>query len=106
VDLELKDDDAIYADYYSADFIEIYSKGRLNIRRLDYLKEPAILPQKGYLIKDSTRALFEMPEYRGKMPLWSLSPPAHWPLIYTVYGAEVDIYKWFDPKIYRILPQN
>jgi hypothetical protein len=62
-------------------------------------------PEKGILVKDGSRAVVELQQYRNTMPAWYLSPPDYWPLIYTVNGKDIEVYQEFDPKIYRILPR-
>jgi 4-amino-4-deoxy-L-arabinose transferase-like glycosyltransferase len=108
--LGLKSDDIIYTDFLSGDFVEVYSKGSLNIQKasIEDVNNFRMLnpPEKGFLVKDGSRAVFELSEYRSAMPEWYLSPPAHWPLLYTVHGKKVEVYEEFDPKIYRILPQD
>ena len=100
---ELRDDDIIYADDLTANFIEVYSKGTLKIQRTNHFKMSSP-PANGIFIKDGSRYLFELPEYRAAMPEWFHSAPAaDWPLLYTVRGRNIGIYKDFDPKIYRIL---
>jgi len=103
--LELKSDDIIYTDGLTANFVEIYTKGNLIIQRANNFQIPN-LPEKGFLVADGSKYIFQQPEYRRALPQWFLDPPpAHWPLLYTVRGKNIGIYKDFDPKIYRILPQ-
>jgi hypothetical protein len=110
LNLDLKNDDIIYTDFFTGDFVDIYTKGKLNILKANVQGEnifkTLLPPEKGILIKDGSRAVIELQEYRNSMPEWYLSPPRHWPLLYTVHGREIDIYNEFDPKIYRILPNN
>lgn len=108
--LDLKSDDIVYTDFLSGDFIEIYAKGRLTIKKANIIG-PNIFtempePQKGILIQDGSRAAIELTWFRETMPQWYLSPPEHWELLTTVTGKNIDVYKAFDPKIYKILPQN
>jgi len=104
MNLELKDNDIIYTDNLTENFIEIYSKGRLKFpERFDKFIMPNP-PGKGIIVADVSWYVFLLPEYRIKLPGWYLNPPAHWQLLYTVYGKDVGMYKDFDPKIYRILP--
>ncbi len=103
--MNLRDGDVIYTDTLTRNFIELYSKNSLRIRIVNYFPEP-YPPEKGILVKDGSWYTILLPEYRERMPAWSLSPPAHWPLIHTVRGKKVETYGEFDPKIYRILPQN
>jgi hypothetical protein len=107
VGLELKNDDIIYTDGYTGDFVEVYSKGRLNILRVNNFKN-LNQPEKGILVQYGSRDIFELPDnlIDSIMPDWYLSPPNHWPLIYTVCGKKLDIYEEFDPEIYRILPKK
>jgi len=105
VNLKLKNDDIIYTDYYASTFVKLYSKGSLNIQMVDQLKWMTNPPRKGYIVKDSSRVLFELPEYPKQLPQWYTAPPlSNWQLLHTVRGKEVGVYKTFDPKIYRILP--
>jgi hypothetical protein len=101
--LKLGEDDMIYTDEQTGDFIELYSKESLNIQRVNDFKN-LNLPKKGFLVKDGSRAVLERPEYRSSLPEWCLSPPPHWPLLYTVRGRKFEIYEEFDPEIYKILP--
>jgi len=102
--LKLGEDDVIYTDDLTGNFIELYSEEGLPIERVNFKKLNQ--PEKGFLVADGSWYAVKLPEYRASMPEWSLSPPSYWPLIYAVRGKEVGIYKEFDPKIYRILPQN
>ena len=103
MNLELEDDDIICIDNYSGDFVEVYSKNSLNIQKVNDSMN-LIPPKKGILVKNGSRDIFELPKYHRTMPKWYSSPPAHWPLIYTVRGKKVGIYGKFNPKIYKILP--
>ena len=108
--LDLKKDDIVYTDFLSGSFIEIYAKGRLSVKKAN-IKGPDIFtdmpePQKGILIRDGSRAVVELTEFRATMPQWYLSPPEYWPLLTTIKGQNSDVYKTFDPQIYRILPRN
>jgi hypothetical protein len=108
--LDLKSDDIVYTDFLTGDFVEIYAKGRLTIRKANlqgeniFTKMP--VPEKGILVQDGSRAVIELSAYRRTMPQWYLSPPQYWPLLYTVTGRNIDVYAEFDPKIYKILPRN
>jgi hypothetical protein len=72
---------------------------RVNARRIAQ-------PENGFLVADGSWYAVELPAYRDEMPYWSLFPPPHWRLLYTVRGKKIEGYGNFDPKIYRILPQN
>jgi hypothetical protein len=61
-------------------------------------------PRKGYLVVDGSWYAVFLQEYRNGMPQWSLNPPEHWPLLYTIHGKKAGIYASFDPKIYKISP--
>jgi hypothetical protein len=102
--LELDDDDVVYTDDLTGNFIKLYSKGEMNVRRLNF--KYTAFPQSGILVVDGSWYAVELPDYRNSMPQWSLTPPSNWPLIYTVRGNDVDIYGNFDPKIYRITPSS
>jgi hypothetical protein len=103
--LDLKNDDIIYTNGHTGDYVEIFSKGRLNIQKVENIEEPAKVPQKGILVTESSRDIVELPEYVETLPEWYLFPPSHWPLIHVVSGKKIGVYKEFDPKIYRILPK-
>jgi hypothetical protein len=106
--LKLEDDDIIYTDDLSGNFITLYSKESLKVQTLNHFKK-STPPEKGILIKDGSWYAVMLPEYLSTsiMPAWYLAPPpSYWPLLYTVQGKKVEVYGKFDPKIYRILPQN
>jgi hypothetical protein len=100
--LQLDDDDTVYTDDLTGNFIKLYSKGEMNIRRLNF--KYTAFPEKGILIVNGSWYAVELPDYRNSMPQWSLNPPTNWQLLYTVRGNDVDVYGKFDPQIYRILP--
>jgi hypothetical protein len=103
LNMALEDDDIIYTDDLTGNFIKLYSKGDMNIRRVNF--KQIAQPEKGYLVVDGSWYAVMLPDYRNSMPGWSLSPPQHWPLLYTIHGEKVGIYGAFEPKIYRITPQ-
>jgi hypothetical protein len=104
MNLQLDDGDIVYTDDLTGNFIKLYSKGDMNIRRLNFKHTP--FPEKGILVVDGSSYAAELPDYRASMPQWGVNPPPNWPLLYTVRGNDVDVYGRFDPKIYRIVPQN
>jgi 4-amino-4-deoxy-L-arabinose transferase-like glycosyltransferase len=108
LNLKGEDNNIIYADEMTGLFIGVFSKGRLNIQLIDYLKDRNTLPKEGFLVKDGSRRVFEIQDYRKTMPQWYLSPPGYWQLLYTVRGKEIpgSGYEVFDPKVYKILPFN
>jgi len=104
--MNLRDGDVIYTDTLTRNFIELYSKEGLNVKNVTFQKPKPSLPKKGILVADGSWYVIKLPQYRSSMPEWSLSPPQYWPLLHTVHGKKVEMYEEFDPKIYRILPQN
>jgi hypothetical protein len=107
---DLKSDEIVYTDFLSGDFIEIYAKGKLTVKKAN-IQGPNIFtnmpaPEKGILIKDGSRAAVELTEFRATMPQWYLSPPNYWQLLATVTGRNIDVYGTFDPLIYKILPPD
>jgi hypothetical protein len=106
LNLELTSDDIIYTDTLTANFIRLYSEESLNVEKVTFQEPKLEQPGKGILVVDGSWYAVMIPGYRNSMPDWSLSPPAHWPLLHTVRGRKIEQYKDFDPKIYRILPQN
>jgi hypothetical protein len=102
MNLQLDEDDTVYTDDLTGNFIKLYSKGEMNIRRLNF-KDTAF-PERGILVVNGSWYAVELPDYRNSMPQWSLNPPSNWRLLYTVRGNDVGIYGKFNPQIYRILP--
>ena len=104
--LNLKEDDIVYADDLTANFVEIYSKGNLKIQRTNHFKQQNP-PTKGVFIDDGSWYFVRLPDYRKTTPKWCQSPPlVYWPLIHTVHGKNIGVYANFDPKIYWILPKH
>jgi len=106
LDLQLKEGEVIYTDDLTANFIEIYSKESLTIKKLNH-SGMANPPEKGILVVDGSWYIAKLDDYRKAIPAWFLAPPLpQWQLLYTICGKNIWHYKEFDPKIYRILPQN
>ena len=104
MNMNLDDDDIIYTDDMTGNFIKLYSKGTLSVKRVNFKEVP--FPEKGFLVVDGSRYAVDLQEYRDGMPQWSLSPPENWKLLYTIHGKKAGIYANFEPKIYRITPQK
>ena len=106
MDLQSKEDEIIFTDDLTANFIEIYSKDNLKIRKLNH-SGITNSPEEGILVVDGSWYIVKLDEYRSTIPKWALAPPpSKWQLLYTIRGKNVWDYKDFDPKIYRISPQN
>ncbi len=106
LDLQLKEDDVIYTDDLTANFIAVYSKESLKIKNLNH-SGMTIPPEKGILVVDGSWYIVKLADYRKAIPAWFLAPPPpHWQLLYTIPGKNIWYYKEFDPKIYRVLPQD
>ncbi|MFA5554640.1 MAG: glycosyltransferase family 39 protein [Phycisphaerae bacterium] len=101
--LQLDEDEVIYTDDMTGNFLKLYSKGELTIRRVNHKKID--LPKSGYLVLDGSWYAVFLPEYRAQMPEWSLNPPPIGELLYTVHGKDICMYGHFNPKIYKILPE-
>ncbi|MBN2021062.1 MAG: glycosyltransferase family 39 protein [Sedimentisphaerales bacterium] len=104
MNMDLEDDEIIYTDNLTGNFLKLYSKGTLNIKRINF--KEVVFPERGFLVADGSWYAIALPEYRNGMPEWSLAPPSYWPLLHTVCGKKVGIYGSFDPKIYKIEPEN
>jgi hypothetical protein len=104
--LKLKESEMVYTDDLTANFIELYSKGSLKVRKLNYSKisNP---PEEGILVVDGSWYIVKLDDYRKTIPAWFLNPPPdRWQLLYTVPGQNIWFYEEFNPKIYRVLPHN
>jgi hypothetical protein len=104
LNMNLDDDDMIYTDDLTGNFIKLYSKGALSVKRVNFKEVP--FPEKGFLVVDGSWYAVYLQEYRDGMPQWSLSPPENWELLYTIHDKKAGIYASFDPKIYRITPHK
>lgn len=110
LDLKLEEDDIVYTDFLSGDFIEVYTKEKVKFLRGTISDKNSLTdmpePQRGILLYNSSRAAFELQPFRSTMPQWYLNPPKHWQLLAVVRGSDIDVYQTFDPVIYRILPDE
>jgi hypothetical protein len=106
LNLKLKEGELIYTDDMTANFIRLYSKERLTVEKLNYSKisNP---PAEGIIVVDGSWYTVKLDDYRNTTPPWfSAPPPPDWQLLYTVRGENIWYYKEYDPKIYRVLPQE
>jgi 4-amino-4-deoxy-L-arabinose transferase-like glycosyltransferase len=100
--MSVEEHNIIYTDDLTGNFIELYSKGTLNVFKVNH--KTTALPVNGFLVADGSWYAVKLEEYRQAMPQWSLSPPEYWTLISTINGEKAGEYGEFDPKIYRIVP--
>lgn len=101
--LSHKMDGPAYMDDTSAQFVELFSQGKVAIEKIEtHLSDP--LPQAGYLVTGGSRGIVENSAYRDLMPSWYRSPPIGWHLVVHVVkgNKESEVFGSFDPKIYRI----
>lgn len=98
----LRQNGPVYMDETSAQFVELYARGQLDIERIEaHTGEPP--PSHGHIVIDGSRGIVEIPEYRAAMSPWYRFPPSSWELLHVIRSNQpAEGFDEFDPKIYRI----